>query len=55
MKQRFSVGDKVTDGMFRMVIVGVIEDDDGFVYECEATDFVAPFAREIPQEKLKAL
>ena len=55
MKQRFEVGDKVTDGIFKMVIVGVVEEDEGFVYECEATDFVAPFPRQIPQERLKAL
>ena len=56
MKQRFEVGDKVTDGMFKMVIVGVITDEDGqFVYECDAVDFEAPFTREIPQERLKAL
>lgn len=54
MEQKFGVGDIVTDGIFEMKVVEVIQEDDGsYYYECEPTSFSVSFSREIPQDHLK--
>ena len=55
MRQKFGVGDIVTDGKFKMKVIMPIQDDDGsWWYECKPIDFEA-FTREIPQSRLQSV
>lgn len=52
---KFKVGDKAKWFNFNVVILNVLEDDEGLYYEVTATDFDAPFPVWTKEEKLREI